>query len=308
MSRPALKAALGAGVRFFGFALVVLPLAAASYATIEWRWMPPADPARPAIVLAAALVLLVAARLGLRALGTTSHRGQRALGAVGSPAPDRPPRARPPVLASAVRDAHGPGPSRSSTSAVRGESREDRDGGEAPGAAASAPSPPGTAAAPAPDAGQEGLLLLDALRSCMDDVSYAPGNPNVLSMTKYLHAPEGGRPDTGGPLPLAAGAAESMVSRTDDGETTVLAIGGVLDAATVGAVRGSTEALVAERRKHVVLDLSSLQRVDSAGVGLIVGLFKRSRSFGGVVSVSGLKDQPLQIFRLLRLDRVFPLP
>ena len=44
--------------------------------------------------------------------------------------------------------------------------------------------------------------------------------------------------------------------------------------------------------------------VDSSGVGAIVSLYKRVRGQGGEVVVSGLRDQPLAIFRLLRLDRV----
>jgi anti-sigma B factor antagonist len=41
-------------------------------------------------------------------------------------------------------------------------------------------------------------------------------------------------------------------------------------------------------------------------VGVIVSLFKRVRANGGQVRIQGLRDQPRAIFRLLRLDRVFP--
>jgi anti-anti-sigma regulatory factor len=44
--------------------------------------------------------------------------------------------------------------------------------------------------------------------------------------------------------------------------------------------------------------------VDSSGVGALVSLYKRARAQGGAVIVTGLRDQPLAIFRLLRLDRV----
>jgi anti-sigma B factor antagonist len=33
---------------------------------------------------------------------------------------------------------------------------------------------------------------------------------------------------------------------------------------------------------------------------------KRVRSYGGEVRITGLKDQPLAIFKLLQLNRVFP--
>jgi anti-sigma B factor antagonist len=93
-------------------------------------------------------------------------------------------------------------------------------------------------------------------------------------------------------------------SRVDSGEETILRVEGVLDALTAPEIRPIIEALVSERRMSVVVDLSSLRVIDSSGVGVIVSLFKRSKTFGGVVRVSGLRDQPLAIFRLLRLDRV----
>lgn len=94
-------------------------------------------------------------------------------------------------------------------------------------------------------------------------------------------------------------------SRVDRGDETILHVEGVLDAVTAPDIRPTIEALVGERRMSILVDVSSLRLVDSSGVGVIVSLFKRCKEFGGVVRVSGLRDQPLAIFKLLRLDRVF---
>ncbi len=94
-------------------------------------------------------------------------------------------------------------------------------------------------------------------------------------------------------------------TRTDNGDDTVLRIEGALDAVTAPELRPTLDALVAERRRRVVVDLSALRLIDSSGVGAIVSLYKRVRANGGGLSVIGLRDQPLAIFRLLRLDRVF---
>jgi len=93
--------------------------------------------------------------------------------------------------------------------------------------------------------------------------------------------------------------------RTDQGDETVLRIEGALDAVTAPDLRPTLDALVAERRAKITIDLSFLRLIDSSGVGAIVALFKRVRANGGRVTVRGLRDQPLAIFRLLRLDRVF---
>ena len=83
-----------------------------------------------------------------------------------------------------------------------------------------------------------------------------------------------------------------------------LAIEGELDAVTVPDLRKEIDKLAANSPKRVEIDLSALRMVDSSGVGAIVSLYKRVRGAGGEVVVIGLRDQPLAIFRLLRLDRV----
>ena len=85
---------------------------------------------------------------------------------------------------------------------------------------------------------------------------------------------------------------------------TTLRIEGELDAITVSEIRPTIEALVAERPARVVIDVTNLRLVDSSGVGALVFLYKHAKEHGGVVTVQGLRDQPLSIFRLLRLDRV----
>ena len=96
-------------------------------------------------------------------------------------------------------------------------------------------------------------------------------------------------------------------TRTDNGEETTLEIDGTLDAVTAPDLRSVVDQLVNERRREVTLELSSLRLIDSSGVGVIVSLFKRIRANGGQVKIVGLRDQPRAIFRLLRLDRVFPV-
>jgi anti-sigma B factor antagonist len=95
-------------------------------------------------------------------------------------------------------------------------------------------------------------------------------------------------------------------SRTDKGDETFLRIEGSLDAVTAPEIRPTLDAMVAESKKRITVDLSSLRLIDSSGVGAIVSLFKRVRAHGGEVRITGLKDQPLAIFQLLKLDRVFP--
>ncbi len=96
-------------------------------------------------------------------------------------------------------------------------------------------------------------------------------------------------------------------TRTDTNDETLLVIEGTLDAVTAPELRPVVDQIVQERRKLVTLDLSSLRLSDSSGVGVIVSLFRRLKETQGTVKIVGLRDQPRAIFRLLRLDKVFPM-
>lgn len=96
-------------------------------------------------------------------------------------------------------------------------------------------------------------------------------------------------------------------TRTDNAEETLLAIGGSLDAMTAPELGSVIDDLVSGGVQRVRVDLEKLELIDSSGVAALVGLYKRIRSQGGRVTVEGAKDQPLAIFKLLRMDRVFDM-
>lgn len=87
-------------------------------------------------------------------------------------------------------------------------------------------------------------------------------------------------------------------------DVSVLRVEGELDALSVVDLRPIISRIGEERPKQMVVDLSRLRLIDSSGVGAIVSLFKQVRANGGTLVVEGVRDQPLAILRLLRLDRV----
>lgn len=96
-------------------------------------------------------------------------------------------------------------------------------------------------------------------------------------------------------------------STIDNEEQTILKIGGQLDAMSAPELMPTIDKLVEEKRRTVVVNLEELDLIDSSGVAAIVALYKRCRAQGGKVTVTGARDQPLAIFKLLRMDRVFQL-
>ncbi|MBS2017990.1 MAG: STAS domain-containing protein [Deltaproteobacteria bacterium] len=93
-------------------------------------------------------------------------------------------------------------------------------------------------------------------------------------------------------------------TRHDDAEETTVSIEGALDVVSAPEVRPTFDAIVAEGRKRVVVDIAAVTLIDSPGVGTLVSLCKRIEAGGGRAVVKGARDQPLTVLKLLKLDRL----
>jgi len=61
--------------------------------------------------------------------------------------------------------------------------------------------------------------------------------------------------------------------------------------------------LLLDRQTRVVLDLSNLTRLDSAGLGKIVSCFSRVKTAGGALSLAGTTGMIDGVLKLARADR-----
>ena len=95
------------------------------------------------------------------------------------------------------------------------------------------------------------------------------------------------------------------VHHTNDEAT--LTVRGSLDINTASALAEQIDKIVATKPTKVTVDLSGLDLIDSSGVAALVKLYKGVRSISGVIAITGARDQPLAIFKLLRMDKVFNL-
>lgn len=92
--------------------------------------------------------------------------------------------------------------------------------------------------------------------------------------------------------------------QTQQGQPTLL-VRGSLDINSAPSLAERIDQLLATKPGRVVVDLSALDLIDSSGVAALVKLFKGIRAQGGQMEMKGTRDQPLAIFKLLRMDKVF---
>jgi anti-sigma B factor antagonist len=80
---------------------------------------------------------------------------------------------------------------------------------------------------------------------------------------------------------------------------------GSLDINSAPSLAESIDRVLAQKPSRVVVDLAGLDLIDSSGVAALVKLYKGLRGQNSQMEMLGVRDQPLAIFKLLRMDKVF---
>jgi anti-anti-sigma factor len=88
----------------------------------------------------------------------------------------------------------------------------------------------------------------------------------------------------------------------------LVAIDGRLDAHSVPQAREQLDGCIASGASRLVVDLSDVSFLDSAGLAMLVTVLKRARQEGGDVKlVWPTSENTQRILRLTRFDRVFEI-
>jgi len=95
---------------------------------------------------------------------------------------------------------------------------------------------------------------------------------------------------------------------TRDGGVVRLAISNcaAIDCANAAWVKAEALRLLGDA-PDVVLDLAGVDFLDSAGVGVLVGLFKNARLRGGRARFCGLTPGVRSVLEIIQLDRIFEI-
>jgi len=79
-----------------------------------------------------------------------------------------------------------------------------------------------------------------------------------------------------------------------------------IDHVNAVAVKAEALALLGDA-SAVAVDLSEVEFIDSAGIGVLVALFKNSRLKGGRARFCGLRPGVRSVLEIIRLDQIFEI-
>jgi len=96
-----------------------------------------------------------------------------------------------------------------------------------------------------------------------------------------------------------------MLQSIRDGDRLIVRLAGELDHYCAQSVRRELDAMIADRSVRIlILDFTTLQFMDSSGIGVILGRYRQMRDRGGHVGVIHMNHHIARIFHMSGMDRV----
>lgn len=104
----------------------------------------------------------------------------------------------------------------------------------------------------------------------------------------------------GRPVPIS-------VTTSEAGEVNIVHVSGEIDVTSAAVLRDALEALIADGRRRLTLDLSGVTFMDSTGLGIVVGRLKRLARHGGTMTVVVAHDRVRRVFSITGLDQLLDI-
>lgn len=96
-----------------------------------------------------------------------------------------------------------------------------------------------------------------------------------------------------------------MLQSIRDGDRLIVRLAGELDHCCAQSTRRELDSLIADPTiRLLILDFTTLQFMDSSGIGVILGRYRQMRDRGGQLAVIHMNRQVGRIFHMSGMDRV----
>ncbi|HED11710.1 MAG TPA: anti-sigma factor antagonist [Caldithrix abyssi] len=97
------------------------------------------------------------------------------------------------------------------------------------------------------------------------------------------------------------------VRRHDNGEVSILHLKGFLDAHTAPQFEKALHELVKENRVRIIVSMTDLDYISSAGLGVFMGFIEEIREKGGDIKLSSMSEKVYKVFDLLGFPSLYEI-
>lgn len=82
---------------------------------------------------------------------------------------------------------------------------------------------------------------------------------------------------------------------------------GEIDAFTVPVLKERLEAVQHIEDVQVVIDLSTVEYIDSTGLGVLIGFYKALQKVNGYVKIIGVNERVERLFKITGIDKIIDI-
>jgi anti-sigma B factor antagonist len=100
------------------------------------------------------------------------------------------------------------------------------------------------------------------------------------------------------------GIVVSVMTGTNTGGVSILKVSGYLDTTTAGELETALYGLLDRGIYKIVVDLTGVNYISSAGWGIFIGEIKRIRNHSGDLKLSGMVGDVHEVFQLLEFHSI----
>ena len=97
------------------------------------------------------------------------------------------------------------------------------------------------------------------------------------------------------------------VDRLDRSEISILRLKGFLDAHTAPNFEQAIQQLLEENRFKIIISMSNLNYISSAGLGVFMGFIEEIRANDGDIKLSNMTDKVFKVFVLLGFPALYQI-
>ena len=100
------------------------------------------------------------------------------------------------------------------------------------------------------------------------------------------------------------GIVVSVTSAKGQNDVNILKVSGYLDTTTAGELEAALYGLLEKANFKIVVDLSGVTYISSAGWGIFIGEIKKIRNNGGDLKLAGMVGDVFEVFQLLEFESI----